>query len=76
MSASTTEAPARIDQVEGGPVLIVECAPECVVLLDEIPAAYKNIDEVMEHARDLVEVKYVLKQSVNVKGDSGCRRPS
>jgi len=39
------------------------------VLLDEIPAAYKNIDEVMEHARDLVEVKYVLKQFVNVKGD-------
>jgi hypothetical protein len=24
---------------------------------------------VMEHARDLVEVKYVLKQFVNVKGD-------
>jgi tRNA-splicing ligase RtcB len=39
------------------------------VLLDEIPAAYKNIDEVMEHARDLIEVKYVLKQFVNVKGD-------
>jgi tRNA-splicing ligase RtcB len=39
------------------------------VLLDEIPAAYKDIDEVMEHARDLVEVKYVLRQFVNVKGD-------
>jgi tRNA-splicing ligase RtcB len=39
------------------------------VLLDEIPGAYKNIDEVMEHARDLVEVKHVLKQFVNVKGD-------
>jgi tRNA-splicing ligase RtcB len=39
------------------------------VLLDEIPAAYKDIDEVMEHAKDLVEVKYVLKQFVNVKGD-------
>jgi hypothetical protein len=35
----------------------------------EIPPAYKDIDEVMEHARDLVEVKYVLKQFVNVKGD-------
>ena len=34
------------------------------VLLDEIPAAYKDIDEVMEHARDLVEMKYVLKQFV------------
>jgi tRNA-splicing ligase RtcB len=39
------------------------------VLLDEIPGAYKNIDEVMENARDLVEIKYVLKQFVNVKGD-------
>ena len=39
------------------------------VLLDEIPAAYKDIDQVMENARDLVEVKYVLKQFVNVKGD-------
>jgi tRNA-splicing ligase RtcB len=39
------------------------------VLLDEIPSAYKNIDEVMEQAKDLVEVKYVLKQFVNVKGD-------
>ncbi len=39
------------------------------VLLDEIPSAYKNIDEVMEHARDLVEVRHVLKQFVNVKGD-------
>ncbi len=27
------------------------------VLLDEIPGAYKDIDEVMAHARDLVEVK-------------------
>jgi tRNA-splicing ligase RtcB len=39
------------------------------VLLDEIPSAYKDIDEVMEHARDLVEIKFVLKQFVNVKGD-------
>jgi tRNA-splicing ligase RtcB len=39
------------------------------VLLDEIPSAYKNIDEVMEHARDLVEIRHVLKQFVNVKGD-------
>ena len=38
-------------------------------LLDEIPAAYKDIDQVMEHAKDLVDVKYVLKQFVNVKGD-------
>jgi tRNA-splicing ligase RtcB len=39
------------------------------VLLDEIPGAYKDIDEVMAHAKDLVEVHYVLKQFVNIKGD-------
>jgi tRNA-splicing ligase RtcB len=39
------------------------------VLLDEIPSAYKNIDEVMAHAKELVEIQYVLKQFVNVKGD-------
>ena len=39
------------------------------VLLDEIPGAYKDIDVVMENAKELVEVKYILKQFVNVKGD-------
>ena len=39
------------------------------VLLDEIPGAYKDIDQVIENAKDLVEVKYILKQFVNVKGD-------
>jgi tRNA-splicing ligase RtcB len=39
------------------------------VLLDEIPGAYKDIDTVMANATDLVEVKYVLKQFVNIKGD-------
>jgi len=39
------------------------------VLLDEIPHAYKDIDQVMDNAKDLVDVKYVLKQFVNVKGD-------
>ncbi|GAB3086141.1 RtcB family protein [Nocardioides zeae] len=37
--------------------------------LDEIPAAYKPIDRVMEDAADLVEVRHVLRQVVNVKGD-------
>ena len=38
-------------------------------LLDEIPSAYKDIDQVMENARSLVEVRHVLKQFLNVKGD-------
>jgi tRNA-splicing ligase RtcB len=37
--------------------------------LDEIPAAYKDIDIVMNDARDLVEIRYTLRQIVNVKGD-------
>ena len=36
--------------------------------LDEIPAAYKNIDVVIEDAKDLVEVKHTFHQIVNVKG--------
>jgi tRNA-splicing ligase RtcB (3'-phosphate/5'-hydroxy nucleic acid ligase) len=37
--------------------------------LDEIPSAYKDIDQVMEDAKDLVEIKHTLHQIVNVKGD-------
>jgi tRNA-splicing ligase RtcB len=37
--------------------------------LDEIPAAYRDIDVVMEDAKDLVEGRHVLRQIVNVKGD-------
>ena len=37
--------------------------------IDEIPAAYKDIDRVMEDARDLVTVVHELRQIVNVKGD-------
>jgi tRNA-splicing ligase RtcB len=39
------------------------------VLLDEIPSAYKDIDEVIENARTLIEVRHTLRQFVNVKGD-------
>jgi tRNA-splicing ligase RtcB (3'-phosphate/5'-hydroxy nucleic acid ligase) len=37
--------------------------------LDEIPAAYKSIDQVMADAADLIEVRHELRQIVNVKGD-------
>jgi tRNA-splicing ligase RtcB (3'-phosphate/5'-hydroxy nucleic acid ligase) len=36
--------------------------------LDEIPAAYKPIDQVMRDAGDLVEIRHTLRQIVNVKG--------
>jgi tRNA-splicing ligase RtcB len=37
--------------------------------VDEIPAAYKDIDRVMDDANDLVEIKHTLRQILNVKGD-------
>jgi tRNA-splicing ligase RtcB len=37
--------------------------------LDEIPAAYKDIDQVMSDASDLVRIRHTLRQLVNVKGN-------
>jgi tRNA-splicing ligase RtcB len=37
-------------------------------VLDEIPGAYKDIDEVMANQNDLVEVLHTLKQVICVKG--------
>ncbi|ASY33435.1 MULTISPECIES: RtcB family protein [Streptomyces] len=45
----------------------VECRKDAGVI-DEIPAAYKPIEQVMERQRDLVEVVAKLKQVVCVKG--------
>jgi tRNA-splicing ligase RtcB (3'-phosphate/5'-hydroxy nucleic acid ligase) len=45
----------------------VECRKDKGIV-DEIPAAYKDIDQVMHHQRDLVEVVHTLKQIVCVKG--------
>ncbi len=45
----------------------VECRKDKHVL-DEIPAAYKNIDEVMANQSDLVEVLYELRQVICIKG--------
>ena len=39
------------------------------VLIDEIPAAYKDIDQVVEYSRELIEVQHTLKQIINCKGD-------
>jgi RNA-splicing ligase RtcB len=37
-------------------------------LLDEIPAAYKDIDQIMADQADLVEVQHTLHQILNYKG--------
>lgn len=51
-----------IKQTEG-----VECKKDASVI-DEIPAAYKDIDQVMANQSDLVEVVHTLKQVLCVKG--------
>ena len=45
----------------------VECRKDAGVV-DEIPAAYKDIDTVMANQDDLVEVVHTLRQVVCVKG--------
>lgn len=42
---------------------------DTAAFLDEIPQAYKPIDQVMADAAELVAVRHVLRQIVNVKGD-------
>ena len=51
-----------IEQTEG-----VVCRKDKGVV-DEIPGAYKDIDEVMANQSDLVEVVHTLKQVLCVKG--------
>ena len=50
------------EQTEG-----VECRKDADVI-DEIPAAYKDIDEVMANQSDLVEIVEELRQVICVKG--------
>jgi tRNA-splicing ligase RtcB len=45
----------------------VECRKDAGVL-DEAPAAYKDIDAVMKAQRDLVSIVHTLKQVVCIKG--------
>ena len=45
----------------------VECRKDKGVI-DEIPSAYKDIDEVMANQSDLVEVVHTLKQVMCIKG--------
>jgi tRNA-splicing ligase RtcB len=37
-------------------------------LVDEIPSSYKDIDQIMEDQKDLVEIEYELTQILNYKG--------
>ena len=51
-----------VAQTEG-----VECRKDEAVL-DEIPGAYKNLDQVMANQQDLVEVVHTLRAVLCVKG--------
>lgn len=51
-----------IEQTQG-----VECRKDSKII-DEIPGAYKPIEQVMANQKDLVEVVATLKQIVCVKG--------
>lgn len=42
---------------------------DSAAFLDEIPGAYKDVEQVMADAADLVEVRHTLRQLVNVKGE-------
>ena len=45
----------------------IECRKDSGVL-DELPAAYKDIDQVMAYQADLVEVVHTLRQVLCIKG--------
>jgi tRNA-splicing ligase RtcB len=44
-------------------------AANAQAFLDEIPGAYKDIDQIMEDAKDLARIDHELRQILNVKGD-------
>jgi len=46
----------------------IECR-HSAKLIDELPMAYKDIDEVIRNSEELVKVDHTLRQIVNVKGD-------
>ncbi len=65
---SRTEAKKRVTLAEHEAATQgVECRKDAGVV-DETPAAYKDIDAVMAAQRDLVEIVHTLKQVVCVKG--------
>jgi tRNA-splicing ligase RtcB len=65
---SRTEAKRRFSREDlAAQTQGVECRKDAGVI-DEIPGAYKDIDEVMANQSDLVEVVHTLKQVLCVKG--------
>ena len=66
MSRNAARKRFSVDDLEKQTAGVV-CRKDAGVL-DEIPGAYKDIDEVMANQSDLVEVVHTLKQVLCVKG--------
>jgi tRNA-splicing ligase RtcB len=65
---SRTEAKRRFNRLDlAAQTAGIECRKDGGVI-DEIPAAYKDIEQVMANQSDLVEVVHTLRQVVCVKG--------
>ncbi|MCS0584912.1 RtcB family protein [Massilia pinisoli] len=65
---SRSEAKRKFDRFDlAAQTSGIECRKDGGVV-DEIPAAYKDIDKVMAHQADLVEVVHTLRQVVCIKG--------
>jgi tRNA-splicing ligase RtcB len=65
---SRTEAKKRISLAEHVKATAgIECRKDADVI-DESPAAYKDIDAVMAAQDELVKIRYTLRQIVNIKG--------
>lgn len=66
---SRTEARKRFNMEDYDKVMAgIECR-RSEELIDELPMAYKDIDQIMENSKELVTIKSVLKQIINVKGN-------
>lgn len=68
---SRTEARKRftVDQLNDAMKGIEWRSDNANAFLDEIPGAYKDIDQIMVDAADLVSINHTLRQILNVKGD-------
>ncbi len=65
---SRTQAKREFNRADlAAQTLGVECRKDGGVI-DEIPAAYKDIDSVMANQGDLVSIEHTLKQFLCVKG--------
>jgi len=65
---SRSEAKRKFDEDDvAQQTLGIECRKDSGVV-DEIPAAYKDIDKVMENQSDLVEMVHTLRKIICVKG--------